>query len=131
LLDRIDIQIEVPRAKIEDLRTKNRDEHLTEEMREKIKKARSIQRERFSKIKSKIHLNSEMSSKMADELIKFDSGAENFLKNILEKTFVSARGYYRILKIAQTIADLEESEKVTANHLAEAFQYRVRENVQY
>jgi magnesium chelatase family protein len=131
LLDRIDIQIEVPRAKIEDLRIKKRNEHLIEEMRGKIKKARSIQRERFSKIKSKIHLNSEMSSKMADELIKFDSGAENFLKNILEKTFVSARGYYRILKIAQTIADLEESEKVTANHLAEAFQYRVRESVQY
>jgi len=131
LLDRIDIQIEVPRVKIEDLRTKNRDEHLTEKMREKVKKARSIQRERFAKIKPKIYLNSEMSSKIVDELINLDAGAESFLKNILEKSFVSARGYYRILKIAQTIADLEESEKVTANHIAEAFQYRVRENVQY
>jgi len=131
LLDRIDIQIEVPRVKIEELRTSSRDEGLTEKMRDKVKKARSIQKERFSKIRPKIHLNSEMSSKMADELINFDSGAENFLKNILEKSFVSARGYYRILKIAQTIADLEESEKVTVNHLAEAFQYRVRENMQY
>jgi len=130
LLDRIDIQIEVPRAKIEDLRNKIRDENLTEKMRVKIKKAREIQEGRFNKIKPKIHLNSEMSSKQTDELVNFDAGAENFLKNILEKSFISARGYYRILKIAQTIADLEESEKVKAENLAEAFQYRIRENIQ-
>ena len=68
-----------------------------------------------------------MSSKQVDELVNFDIDAENFLKNILEKSFVSARGYYRILKISRTIADLEESEKVKKNHLTEAFQYRVRE----
>jgi len=130
LLDRIDIQIEVPRAKIEDLRNKIRDENLTEKMRVKVKKAREIQEGRFNKIKPKIHLNSEMSSKQTDELVNFDAGAENFLKNILEKSFISARGYYRILKIAQTIADLEESEKVKAENLAEAFQYRIRENIQ-
>jgi len=130
LLDRIDIQIEVPRAKIEDLRNKTRDENLTEKMRIKVKKAREIQQERFNKIKPKIHLNSEMSSKQTDELVNFDAGAENFLKNILEKSFISARGYYRILKIAQTVADLEESEKVKAENLAEAFQYRIRENIQ-
>ena len=130
LLDRIDIQIEVPRAKIEDLRNKTRDENLTEKMRVKVKKAREIQEGRFNKIKPKIHLNSEMSSKQTDELVNFDAGAENFLKNILEKSFISARGYYRILKIAQTIADLEESEKVKAENLAEAFQYRIRENIQ-
>jgi len=127
LLDRIDIQIEVPRVKIEDLRDKTRNEGLTEKIRTKVKEAREIQKERFSKIKPKIHLNSELSSKQVDESLNFDQSAENFLKNILEKSFVSARGYYRILKISQTIADLEGSEKINANHLAEAFQYRVRE----
>ena len=130
LLDRIDIQIEVPRVKIEELRNKNRDISASEKNKNQVLKARKIQEERFSKIKPKIRLNSEMNSKQVDELVTFDSSAENFLKNILEKSFVSARGYYRILKIARTIADLEEAEKATASHLAEAFQYRVGENIQ-
>ena len=69
-----------------------------------------------------------MSSKQADELINLAPESENFLKKILEKNIISGRGYYRILKIAQTIADLEESEKVKSEHIAEAFGYRVREN---
>ncbi len=128
LLDRIDIQIEVPRVKIEDLRSKNRDNTASQTIKNQVIKARKIQEERFNKNKLKIRLNSEMTSKQVDELVNFDESAENFLKNILEKSFVSARGYYRILKIARTIADLEAAEKVAANHLAEAFQYRVREN---
>lgn len=127
LLDRIDIQIEVPRVKIEDLRNKNRDESLTEKIKEMVKKARKIQEERFLKINPKIRLNSELSSKQIDEFFEFDQAAESFLKKIMEKSFVSARGYYRILKIARTIADLEESEKISGGHLTEAFQYRLRE----
>ncbi len=130
LLDRIDIQIEVPRVKIEELRNKQRDMAISEKIKNLVIKTRKIQAGRFNKVKPKIHLNSEMSSKQVDEMINFDQSAENFLKNILEKSFVSARGYYRILKIARTIADLEESEKVSGNHLAEAFQYRVRESLQ-
>lgn len=127
LLDRIDIQIEVPRVKVADLRTKTRDEGLANRIRIIVEKARKIQRQRFVNAKLKIRLNSEMSSKQVDDLISFEVNAENFLKNVLEKSFVSARGYYRIIKIAQTIADLEEAEKISANHLAEAFQYRLRE----
>ena len=127
LLDRIDIQIEVPRVKVVDLRTKIRDEKSAEKMRTSVKKVREVQKQRFTGAKLKIRLNSEMSSKQVDDLVSFGADAENFLKNILEKSFVSARGYYRIIKIAQTIADLEESEKISANHLAEAFQYRLRE----
>lgn len=127
LLDRIDIQIEVPRTEIEELRNKNREEGLSEKLKSKITKVRQIQEIRFAKTKPKIKLNSEMSSKQVDEMVVFGKDAESFLKNILEKSFVSARGYYRILKIAQTIADLEESEKVSSSHLAEAFQYRLRD----
>ena len=127
LLDRIDIQIDVPRIKIEELRKGNKDAVLNKKIRDSVVKAREIQKERFSKIKHKINLNSEMSSKLVDEIINLSDDAEVFIKNILEKSFISARGYYRILKIARTIADLEKEEKVSKNHLAEAFQYRVRE----
>jgi magnesium chelatase family protein len=126
LLDRIDIQIEVPRVKIEDLRDKRQGDK-SEEVRNRVAKTREIQRGRLSKIAPQIRTNAEMSSRQAEQFVKFDAGAENFLKNVLEKSFVSARGYYRILKIARTIADLEEKELVGAEHLAEAFQYRVRE----
>lgn len=126
LLDRVDIQIEVPRVKIEELRKKGKGGG-SEEARNKIIKARRIQEERFAKNKVKIRLNSEMNSKQVDDFLELDGKAENFLKNILEKSFISARGYYRILKIARTIADLEESDSVKPDHLAEAFQYRVRE----
>lgn len=127
LLDRIDIQIEVPRVKIEELRNKKADDESDNKIKQGVIKARQIQEKRFSRAKPKIRINAEMSSKQVDEFVNFDESAENFLKNILEKSFVSARGYYRILKISRTIADLEESERVSANHLAEAFQYRVRE----
>ena len=50
------------------------------------------------------------------------------LKDVFEKSLLSARGYYRVLKTARTIADLEDSKDVRANHLAEAFQYRLRES---
>jgi len=129
LLDRIDIQIEVPRIRIEELRKEplSRDNNINKKIKDMVLKAREIQKNRFAKIKPKIYLNSEMSSKMVDEIIALADDAEPILKNIMEKSFISARGYYRVLKIAQTIADLENSEKVRGNHLAEAFQYRVRE----
>lgn len=127
LLDRIDIQIEVPRVKLEELRNKKRDDASDNKIKQEILVARQIQEGRFRRAKPKIRINAEMSSRQVDEFVNFDESAENFLKNILEKSFVSARGYYRILKISRTIADLEEAERVSANHLAEAFQYRVRE----
>ena len=127
LLDRIDIQIEVPRVKVEDLVKKGREKGETENIKQKVIRARKTQLERFGKLKQKIYVNSEMSSKLVDEIIELDSEAQKFLKNILDKSFLSARGYYRILKTARTIADLEESEKVLTAHLAEAFQYRLRE----
>jgi magnesium chelatase family protein len=125
LLDRIDLQLDVPRVKLDELKNKNRDNKLASEIRNKINKAREIQRERFKNFG--ILTNSEMSSKLCDEIIKLDSEADNFLKNIFEKSLISARGYYRILKTARTIADLEESKDVDVSHLAEAFQYRLKE----
>lgn len=127
LLDRLDIQLEVPRIPIEELR-KEKEQNIENDLRLKISKARLIQQKRFANLKQKIYSNAEMSGKLTDELIKLDTKAENFLKQTLEKAFISARGYYRILKVAQTIADLEESEIVKTEHLAEAFQYRLKTN---
>jgi len=125
LLDRIDIQIDVPRTSIEELK---KDRKISDEdiFREKVSRAREIQKQRFQNIKPKIHSNAEMTSKQVDELIKLEPKTEIFLKQALEKTFISARGYYRTLKVAQTIADLENSTAIKTEHLAEAFQYRLK-----
>ncbi len=126
LMDRIDIQINVPRVKTEDLIQK-KEENITGKIREKIMKTRERQRKRFAGLEKSIYLNSEMSSRLVDEVVQLDSDSQKFLKNILDKTFLSARGYYRLLKTSRTIADLEESASVLISHLTEAFQYRIRE----
>lgn len=140
LLDRIDIQIEVPRVKIEELSARDgsasngkltdvgeKEKTAAKELKEKVAAARLIQEKRFSQTRPRIFSNAEMTSKQCEEFINLNVGAENFLKKMLDRSFISARGYYRILKTALTIADLEVSEKITENHLAEAFQYRIRE----
>ncbi|MDP3901609.1 MAG: YifB family Mg chelatase-like AAA ATPase [bacterium] len=127
LLDRIDIQIEVPRVKIEHLRKTTIDYQEEKNILNKIVLARQKQTTRLAG--KKIFINAEMSSKDCDQLIQFNKEAERFLDEVFDKKFVSARGYFRILKVAQTIADLENSEKVTQDHLAEAFGYRLKEEI--
>lgn len=125
LLDRIDIQLEVPRISVAELRGEATRE-MEEAEKEKIQNARRVERERFKKNGFEIFTNAEMSSRQTDQIIKLDDEAERFLKEALEKNFVSARGYYRILKVARTIADLDGAPSVKVEHLAEAFQYRLR-----
>jgi magnesium chelatase family protein len=69
-----------------------------------------------------------MSAREASDLVMLDAGAESFLHNIQNSHF-SPRGYYRLLKVARTIADLEKKEWVSSDHLAEAFSYRLREEI--
>ncbi|MEK9186531.1 MAG: YifB family Mg chelatase-like AAA ATPase [Patescibacteria group bacterium] len=126
LLDRIDIQIDVPRVKIEQLSKKDLDYGQGETIRQKVLKARELQKERLTEYG--LLTNSEMSSKLCDKLLQLDSEAEKFVKTLFEKALVSARGYYRVLKVARTIADLENSEKVLQKHLTESFSYRLKEN---
>ncbi len=128
LLDRIDIQIDVPRVKLEELTRKGNGVKRKdgEQIRTKVSLARVIQKNRFRNLKGKF-TNSELTSKECDELIHLEPAAEEFLKNVFDKSLISARGYYRILKVAQTIADLEAAPVVTSGHLSEAFSYRLRE----
>lgn len=99
---------------------------MSGKIKKNVENARKIQEHRFKKLK--IKTNAEMSSKQAEEFGALDASAEKFLST-LDKTRLSPRGYYRLLKTARTIADLEARESVSAEHLAEAYSYRLREEI--
>ncbi len=124
LLDRIDIQINVPRLKYESLERQPGD---SGRLKDNIRRARAVQINRFQKAGVKKLTNSELSSKECEELIVPTREANELLKQIFNRSMLSVRGYYRILKVARTIADLESSDLVEAPHVAEAFQLRIRE----
>lgn len=127
LLDRIDIQLGVPALKTEELqRPIEADETQEKSMRERVVAARKIQAKRFKNTKPRIFSNAEMTSKTTEENVRLQAETREYLSRILERNFISARGYYRILKVSRTIADLENSEEVKKEHLAEAFQYRLK-----
>jgi magnesium chelatase family protein len=125
LIDRIDLFIEVPSLKYEKLAAPEK-ENLTLKIREKIKKAREIQKERFKK--DKILTNSEMEIPQIKKYCQLDSQSQELLKGAVDSGKLSARGYHRVLKVARTIADLDFSEKILFSHLSEALMYRIRED---
>lgn len=126
LLDRIDLQIRVPRVAVEELRRVSPTERISARVRERVEKARAMQAKRLGKFK--IHMNAEASAKRIEETANLEKGAEQFLDTLSSKE-LSPRGYYRLLKTARTIADLEASESVSHDHLAEAYSYRIREEL--
>ena len=125
LMDRIDIHIWVNRLKSEDFR-KPIDANESREIKKQITLAREIQKERFEKLGVKIFSNSELSSKQIEETVRLTPKAREFLEKALDKAYVSARGYFKILKVAQTIADMEQKDTVDEAALSEAFSYRTR-----
>lgn len=121
LMDRIDIQIEVPAVLPEELRGKPSGESSSE-IRKRVSGARDLQRKRFAK--TKIKTNAEMSEKMVEKHCSLKPDAEKFLLEALRSFGLTARGHHRILKVARTIADLGGAEEIGTAHLAEAVQYR-------
>ena len=121
LLDRIDIQIEVPRLDYSVIETKTVPES-TATIRERVKAARTIQTERFRG--TKILTNSEMGPRQVKKFCPLNNEARNLAKQAFDRLGMSMRAYDRILKVSRTIADLEGSENIAAQHLAEAIQYR-------
>lgn len=122
LLDRIDIQIEivpVPFDKISD----QRQGEPSAAIRERVVKARQIQEKRYA-AHSGIYCNAQMTSKLLSLYAQPDENGLRLLKNAMDRLNLSARAYDRILKVARTIADLEDSENVLSHHLAEAIGYR-------
>jgi len=122
LLDRIDIHIEVPAVKYRELRG----EHAIEEsavVRERVLRARTRQLERFADEK-KIYANAQMPPKLLRKHCQISEESEKLLENAITRLGLSARAHDRILKVARTIADLNESPSLESRHLAEAIQYR-------
>lgn len=122
LLDRIDIHIEIVPVPFEKL-SDNQEVECSAAIRERVIKARNIQLERF-KDNPDIHCNAQMSSKLLRQHTQLDPKAQTLLKNAMLKLNLSARAYDRILKVARTIADLDNSENIESNHIAEAINYR-------
>jgi len=126
ILDRIDIHIEVPRVKYEKLAS----EKVAEEsikVKDRVEKARAIQRKRFEK--TKIKANAEMGAREVKNFCKLSENAEKLIGQAVESMKLSARVYHRLLKLARTIADLEGSEQIQSSHIAEALQYRPKEKI--
>lgn len=121
LLDRIDIQLEVPRLKSEEL-SKMPAGESSKEIRERVIVARNIQSKRFKG--SRVYSNAHMIPKQIKEHCRLNKEAEAVLKSAIVHLKLSARAYDKVLKVSRTIADLEGSEIIQARHVAEATQYR-------
>ena len=121
LLDRIDIQVEVMPVKYQKLKEDGQAE-TSKNIRERVNKARKIQIERYKNYG--IYSNSQLTPKLIDIYCKIDSKSSKLLQVAFENLHLSARAYNRILKVARTIADLEQKENIEAKYIAEAIQYR-------
>jgi len=121
LLDRMDIQIEVPAVAYRDLSSDTAGES-SQIIKERVEAARTIQRQRFKN--EHIHCNAQMKNRHITKHCKLDDASMTLLERAMELLGLSARAYHRILKIARTIADLDNSDALTTTHIAEAIQYR-------
>ena len=122
LLDRIDIQIEITPVPFKDI-SRAAPGESSDVIRERVIKARHVQEERFRECKG-VHCNAQMSERMIHQYAEPGEDGIEMLRMAMERLNLSARAYNRILKVARTIADLEASERVLPQHLAEAISYR-------
>ena len=122
LLDRIDIHIEVTPVPFEKLSEERKGEGSVE-IRKRVTSARELQTLRFDNLEH-VHYNAQMNTKHIRQYCKLDDASKTLLKNAMERLNLSARAYDRILKVARTIADLDNSQEIIGSHIGEAIQYR-------
>lgn len=122
LLDRIDLHCEISQVPFSEL-SKMKAGEPSEKIRERVIKARQIQEARFKDFKG-IHCNAQMTERMLHQFAEPDAASMDMLRMAMERLKLSARAYSRILKVARTIADLDHSEQVQSQHIAEAIGYR-------
>lgn len=122
LMDRIDLQIEVPPVKFDQLSDSRRGERSAD-IRERVVKVRKLQQNRFRHIPN-IHYNAQLSAQLIEQYCKVDTTCKKMIKMAMEKMALSARAYARILKVSRTIADLDLSNPIKPRHIAEAISFR-------
>ncbi len=122
LLDRIDMHIEVPSVKYDKLAGEPTGQS-TDEIRARVMEARMVQQRRFENVKD-VYANAHMHTKLIRQFCKLTQQSEDILKQAITRFGLSARAYDRVLKVARTIADLENCEIIEPYHIAEAVQYR-------
>lgn len=122
LLDRIDLHVEVTPVSFEEL-AHDEPAEKSKNIRERVVKARLIQEDRY-KSNKETHCNAQMSSKELRTYCKIDAAGNAILKQAMDNLGLSARAYDRILKVARTIADLDDSDSISTAHIAEAIQFR-------
>jgi magnesium chelatase family protein len=121
LLDRIDIHVEVPAVPYKELSTDYAGE-TSEKIRARVVQTRNIQLDRFKS--EKLYSNGQMKTRHIKKYCKLGTDAVNLLETAMQKLGLSARAYSRILKLSRTIADMEQTESISASHISEAIQYR-------
>lgn len=122
LLDRIDIQIDVPRLTTDELLNTNTEAESSVDIRKRVINARKIQKERYKE--AGILTNSQLTADMVKKYCKIDESSKEILKLAVTKYQLSGRRYDRVLKLSRTIADLDNSEIITTKHITQALQYR-------
>lgn len=122
LLDRIDLHLEVPRVPVE-LLHERREEEPSAAIQQRVEQARTIQLERF-RSRTTFPFNSGMGGDELRRYARLEKEGQELLQLAFERLGLSARAYDRIVKVARTIADLDQSERVEAAHVAEAIRYR-------
>ncbi len=122
LIDRIDIQIEVPAVEYRDLSAEAGGEPSAA-IRDRVVEARRIQAERFQHVRG-MSVNADISPRGLERYCRLDEEGKKLLKVAMDTMGISARGYSRILKVSRTIADLDGAVEIRPEHLAEAIQYR-------
>ena len=124
--DRFDIQISIFPVEYEKIRKK--DVESSKIIKERVNNARKIQNERYKN--ENIFSNSDLTPKLIERYCKIDKESEELLEISFKNLNLSMRGYYKILKIARTIADLENQEKISAKHIIEAIQFKSESNLE-
>ena len=122
LLDRIDLHVEVPAVAYKEL-TDTRPGEPSEAIRERVRRAREIQLERFAR-RPGVHANAHMTARDLRQFCRVGEAGDALLRTAIAKLGFSARAYHRVLKIARTIADLAGAAEIGTPHVSEAIQYR-------
>lgn len=121
LLDRIDLQVPIMAVSYDMLKGKNIRTHSSAELKQQVEKALEVQKDRFG---SSLRFNSQMRGDEVEKYCVLTKEAENLVKMIFEQHRLSMRGYHKLLKVSRTIADMEESDVISENHISETLMYR-------